>query len=73
MRIRILMNDSPDPELLKEIKSKHEKDIEGINELYDSLITHGTCSSEMPYKAYYVAYTLGLENIDLTLVKQAGS
>lgn len=70
MKIRILMNDNPDIEQLKSIKAKHENDIEGIAELYDALIADGTCASEKSAKAYYVAYTLGLENIDLTLVKQ---
>lgn len=70
MKIRILINDKPTRELLQQIKATHQHDIEGLEALYDSLIAHNTCISDIPYKAYYVAYTLGLENVDLTLVKQ---
>ena len=61
--------DSVDKELLKKIKSKHGKDIEGIDELYDQLILHGTCDSKIASRIYYVAYTLALENIELILIR----
>lgn len=44
MRYRILLRDKVEPELLKEIQSKHSGDVEGIDELYDLLIENGTCN-----------------------------
>ena len=55
--------------MLEKIKEKHQNDIDGIAGLYDDLIEHGTCESTVSYRIYYVAYTLGLEDIELTLVK----
>ncbi len=72
MGYKILFKDKADranKELLKEIKSKHGNDIEGINDLYDQLILHGTCDSDIASKIYYVAYTLALENMELILVR----
>lgn len=69
MRYKILMNDKPTKDLLKKIRDEHSQDIEGIDELYTDLIEDGTCESIRPARIYYVAYTLALENIELTLVK----
>lgn len=69
MRYKILMNDKPTKDLLKKIRDKHNQDIEGIDELYEDLIEDGTCESKRSSRIYYVAYTLALENIELTLVK----
>lgn len=69
MRYRILMNAKPTKDLLQQVRDKHSQDTEGIDELYEDLIKDGTCESKMPSRIYYVAYTLALENIELTLVK----
>lgn len=69
MKIKILFVDKPEKSLLEQIKEKHQDDIEGIAGLYDDLIEHGTCESTVSWQIYYVAYTLGLEDIELTLVK----
>lgn len=69
MRYRILLRDKVDPELLKEIQSKHSGDVEGIDELYDLLIENGTCESYEPSKIYYVAYTLSLKSIEMIIVQ----
>lgn len=71
MNYRILFKDKPGPskELLTSIKEKHQGDIEGITELYDALIEEGVCESPTSYLIYYVAYTLGLEDIELILVR----
>mgnify|MGYP006905507436 FL=1 len=69
MKIKILFVDKPEREVLEKIKEKHQDDIDGIAGLYDDLIEHGTCESTVSYQIYYVAYTLGLEDIELTLVK----
>ncbi len=72
MRYKILFKDgvaNVDKKLLRKIQSKHSNDIEGINDLYDQLILHGTCDSKIASRIYYVAYTLALENIELILVR----
>lgn len=69
MRYRILFKNKVDKDLLIKIKEKHSKDIEGIEELYDSLIQHETCDSDIPARIYYTAYTLALENIELVIVR----
>ncbi len=69
MKYRILFKDGADLEILRKTKDKHDKDIEGIEELYDSLIENASCESEIASKIYYVAYTLALENIELILIR----
>lgn len=69
MRYRMLFKDKVDKDLLREIKARHNDDIEGIDELYDQLIQHGTCDSDTAPPFYYVAYTLSLEDIELILVR----
>lgn len=69
MKYRILLQGKVEEKLLKEIQAKHGKDIEGINELYDQLIMHGSCDSEISSRIYYVAYTLGLEKIEMIIVR----
>lgn len=69
MRYRILLKDKVDEKLLSDIQSKHNVDIEGINELYDLLIIHGCCDSNEVSRIYYVAYTLALNNIEIIIVK----
>lgn len=71
MGYRILFKDKNqvDENLLREIQDRHWTDLEGINELYNSLISHGTCDSEIASRIYYVSYTLALENIELILVR----
>lgn len=71
MSYRILFKDKDevDKDLLREIQDRHWTDLEGLNELYNSLISHGTCESEIASRIYYLAYTLALENIELVLVR----
>lgn len=69
MKYRILLQGKVEENLLKEIQAKHSGDIEGINDLYDQLIKHGSCDSEISTRIYYVAYTLSLENIEMIIVR----
>lgn len=70
MRYRILFKDKrPEEKLLREIRARHNQDIEDIDELYEQLIAHGSCDSKTAARIYYVAYTLALENIELILVR----
>lgn len=69
MKYRILFKEKVDREVLKRIRAKHHRDIEGIDILYDLLIENGTCDSKIASRIYYVAYTLALENIELILVR----
>lgn len=69
MRYRILLKSKVDEKLLRKIQSKHREDVEGINELFESLIQHKTCDSQTPSRIYYVAYTLALENIEIVIVR----
>lgn len=69
MKYRILLKNKEDKELIKEIQLEHSEDIEGISELYDRLIIDGGCDSATASKIYYVAYTLGLRNIDIIIVQ----
>ena len=69
MSYRIILKEKQDKELLKEIKSKHSKDIEGISPLYDLLIENGSCDSDKVSRIYYVAYTLSLSSIEMIIVK----
>lgn len=69
MRYRILLKDKVEAKLLKEIKSKHGMDVEGISELYDLLVVNGSCDSNKVSRIYYVAYTLALNNIEIIIVK----
>ncbi|NMA04568.1 MAG: hypothetical protein GX925_07665 [Clostridiales bacterium] len=72
MKYKIIFKDGVDKvekELLRKIQSKHNNDIEEINDLYDQLILHGTCDSKIASRIYYVAYTLALENIELILIR----
>lgn len=69
MRFRILLKNKVDEKLLRKIQSKHGMDVEGISELYDSLVKDGSCDSDTPSRIYYVAYTLALENIEIIIVR----
>lgn len=70
MKYRILFKDKkPSENLLKKIKDKHGKDIEGLEELYDDLIANKTCESHDASKIYYIAYTLSLEGYELIIVR----
>lgn len=69
MRYRIILKTNVDEKLLREIQSKHSMDVEGISELYDLLVLHGSCDSDTVSRIYYVAYTLALENIEIIIVK----
>lgn len=69
MNYKILFKEKPDKDILLEIRRRHSNDIEGIDELYEQLITHRTCDSEIASRIYYVAYTMALENIELILVR----
>lgn len=69
MRYRILLKDKVDKKLLKDIKSNHSKDIDGISELYDLLIENGSCDSDKVSRIYYVAYTVSLSSIEMIIVK----
>ena len=69
MRYRILLKSKVEDKLLREIQAKHRDDLEGINELYESLILHKVCDSDTPSRIYYVAYTLALENIEIVIVR----
>lgn len=69
MKFRIILEGKIDEKLLKEIQIKHSKDIEGIGDLYDSLITNGLCDSYKASNIYYVAYTLALSSIKLIIVQ----
>lgn len=69
MSYRILLKSKVDNNLLREIQSKHGMDIEGINELYELLISNKCCDSDKASQIYYVAYTLALSNIEIIIVK----
>lgn len=69
MRYRILLKDKVDEEIIRRVQSKHRDDVEGIDELYNMLIQHGTCDSHIVSRIYYVAYTLSLENIEMVIVR----
>lgn len=69
MGYRILLKSKVEEKLLREIQAKHSKDIEEISELYESLILHRTCDSDVPSRIYYLAYTLALENIEIVIVR----
>lgn len=69
MIYRILLKDKVNENLLRKIQSKHRMDVEGIDELYDLLIQHGSCDSNIVSRIYYVAYTLALENIEIIIVR----
>lgn len=69
MRYKILLKNKVDADLLKEIQSEHSMDVEGINDLYNLLITDGTCDSDIVSRIYYVSYTLALRSIEIIIVK----
>ena len=69
MRYRILLKTKLEENLLKEIQREHRKDLEGIDELYESLILHETCDSDTPSRIYYLAYTLALRDIEIVIVR----
>lgn len=69
MTYRILLKSKVEENLLKEIQAKHSKDVEGISELYESIILHKACDSDTPSRIYYVAYTLALKNIEIVIVR----
>ncbi|NLL82061.1 MAG: hypothetical protein GX231_07145 [Tissierellia bacterium] len=69
MTYRILLKSKVEENLLRKIQSKHRDDVEGINDLYESLILHKTCDSDIPSRIYYVAYTLALEKIEIIIVR----
>jgi hypothetical protein len=69
MRYRILLKDKVDESLLRDIKSKHSSDVEGISELYDRLIRDRGCDSDTASRIYYVAYTLALSDIEIIIVR----
>lgn len=69
MTYRILFKDKVDEDIIREVKSKHSEDVEGIIELYDSLIKDGSCESDTVSRIYYVAYTLSLKGIEMIIVK----
>lgn len=69
MRYRIILQTKVEANLLRDIKSKHSSDVEGISELYDQLVINGSCDSLKPSSIYYVAYTLALNAIEIMIVK----
>ncbi len=69
MKYRILLQGKIEDKVLREIKAKHSEDVEGISDLYDQLLMHGSCDSETSTKIYYVAYTLSLEKIEMIIVR----
>lgn len=71
MRYKILFKDRDkvDKEVLKKVQAKHKDDIEGLNDLYEQLIQHGTCESTIAPIFYYTAYTLSLEGIEMILAQ----
>ncbi len=71
MRYKIIFmdKDKVDEEVLRRVQSKHSDDVEGINDLYDQLILHGTCDSTVVSRIYYVAYTLSLEKIEMIIAR----
>lgn len=69
MRYRIILKNKVEEKLLREIQAKHDKDIEGISELYDLLVANGSCDSNIVSRIYYVAYTLALNEIEIIIVK----
>ena len=69
MRYKILLKTKIDESVLKEIKSEHSSDVEGISELYDQLIKDKTCESDKPPLIYYTAYTLSLRDIEMIIVR----
>lgn len=69
MRYKMILKNKEDEDLLREIQSKYSKDVEGISELYDLLVTDGACDSDKVSRIYYVAYTLALSDIEIIIVK----
>ena len=69
MRYRIILKNKVEETLLREIKLRHSKDLEGISALYDLLITDRCCDSNVVSRIYYVAYTLALSDIEIIIVK----
>lgn len=69
MKYKILLREKVDSKLLREIQAKYGEDVEGINELYDALVEHGTCDSYTASRIYYVAYTLSLSGIEMIIVQ----
>ena len=68
MTYRILLENKPGKEILKEVREEHKDDIEGVGDLYDSLVEEGVCESNIPSRIYYVAYTLALKDIEIMIV-----
>ena len=69
MRYRIILKNKVDPKILREIKSKHGMDVDGISDLYDLLALNGCCDSDIVSRIYYVAYTLALNSMEIIIVK----
>ena len=69
MEYRIILKDNVDSLLLRDIQSNYKNDVEGISDLYDSLIENGSCDSDKVSRIYYVAYTLALSFIEIIIVK----
>ena len=69
MRYKITLQHKVDAEIIRKTKDKYKKDVEGISELYDSLIDTRTCESDQVSRIYYVAYTLSLSGIEMVIMK----
>lgn len=69
MIYRILLQDKVDENVIREVQAKHKGDVEGIDELYDSLVLNGSCESDKVSRIYYTAYTLSLKGIEMIIVR----
>ena len=54
-------------EILIKLQSEHADKVEGIHDLYTSLVINRQCQSYQAGRIYYVAYTLTTKGIDFTI------
>lgn len=70
MITKIIINEDLTQELkdtLGQLQRDHQGKVEGIYEIYDGLYLSGHCDSYNKARAYYVAYTLAIKNIDFVI------
>ena len=53
--------------ILNRLQCDHSDCVEGIYDLYSSLVLNGSCASYKSERIYYVAYTLAMQGIDFTI------
>lgn len=68
--LKILLKSELDDEtrnIIDHLKREHCDFVEGIYDLYDSLIMNGSCTSYQAERIYYVAYTLATMSFNFTV------